>query len=404
MQSVRVLTVSQLNKYAEQVLNNDPILSTVSVKGEVSNLKVHSSGHVYFSMKDVNCRINCVLFRSYAMKVKTSLENGQSVVVKGNVSLYAATGQYQLYAKSVQHDGLGELFARYQQLKAQLEKEGLFDAKRKQPIIAMPKKVAVVTSATGAAVRDIIQVIRRRNPNIEIVIVPCQVQGITAGQQVARSIGLANKYTNADTMIVGRGGGSIEELWAFNEEVVARAIATSQIPVISAVGHETDFTIADFVADLRAPTPSAAAELCTIDIELEKQLINKRMNGVNNLIQGIFTEAKNRYEIVKRLDSFRNDESRLRKYKLRAMDARFALDNAIDTYYQQKRMQLTNQLAFVEKLNPLTVYTRGFVSVHQTKGQQIMSVKDVKVKEELMVRFKDGTINCKVVSIQDDVV
>lgn len=404
MQSVRVLTVSQLNKYAEQVLNNDPILSTVSVKGEVSNLKVHSSGHVYFSMKDVNCRINCVLFRSYAMKVKTSLENGQSVVVKGNVSLYAATGQYQLYAKSVQHDGLGELFARYQQLKAQLEKEGLFDAKRKQPIIAMPKKVAVVTSATGAAVRDIIQVIRRRNPNIEIVIVPCQVQGITAGQQVARSIGLTNKYTNADTMIVGRGGGSIEELWAFNEEVVARAIATSQIPVISAVGHETDFTIADFVADLRAPTPSAAAELCTIDIELEKQLINKRMNGVNNLIQGIFTEAKNRYEIVKRLDSFRNDESRLRKYKLSAMDARFALDNAIDTYYQQKRMQLTNQLAFVEKLNPLTVYTRGFVSVHQTKGQQIMSVKDVKVKEELMVRFKDGTINCKVVSIQDDVV
>jgi exodeoxyribonuclease VII large subunit len=399
----RVLTVSQLNNYAEKLLNNDPILNAVSVKGEISNLKSHSSGHSYFSIKDMNCRINCVLFRSYAAQVKTSLQNGQNVVVNGNVSLYAATGQYQLYAKSIQNDGLGELFIRYQKLKEQLENEGLFDQQRKRPIVVVPKKVAVVTSATGAAVRDIIHVIRRRNPNVKVVIIPCQVQGMLAGQQIAKAITLANQYSEADTIIVGRGGGSIEELWAFNEEVVARAIATSAIPVISAVGHETDFTIADFIADLRAPTPSAAAELCTLDIVSEKQLISKRINALNGLVQRMLTEAKNRYTLIKRLDTYRSEDQRFASYKKRIGDARIALDNGMETYYQQTKMKLTTQLALVEKMNPLSAYTRGFASVHHMNGQQIMMLDDVNIKDTVVVRFKAGELNCEVLSKENGV-
>lgn len=256
-----VVSVSQLNEYVRRTLASDPMLRGLSLRGEISNFKRHTpSGHLYFSLKDEGARIACVMFRQHAFGLRMEPCDGMRVVLEGSVSLYAQTGQYQFYAESMRRDGVGDLYLRFEQLKATLEQEGLFDASLKKPIPLLPRTVGVVTSATGAAVRDIISVATRRNPGVHLLLCPASVQGEAAAGEIVKALRTLDALPSVDVIIVGRGGGSLEELWAFNEEAVARAIFACKKPVVSAVGHETDFTIADFVADLRAPTPSAAAE------------------------------------------------------------------------------------------------------------------------------------------------
>ena len=270
---LKALTVTELNKYIKKIINSDPILNNVLVKGEISNFKHHSSGHMYLTLKDESCKINCIIFREQALKLKFQASNGLKIIAKGYVSTFDRDGQYQIYINTMEPDGLGSLYLAYEQLKNKLYEEGLFDLGHKKKIPCFPLKIGVVTSPTGAAIRDIISVIKRRNKLVDVLVYPVLVQGENAASQIAAAIEQLNSPNwKVDTIIVGRGGGSIEELWAFNEEIVARSIYKSEIPVISAVGHETDFTIADLAADLRAPTPSAAAEIAVPSIlEIEER-------------------------------------------------------------------------------------------------------------------------------------
>ena len=296
----KIYSVSQINRYIRGVLENDVILSGVWVRGEISNFKKHTSGHLYFTLKDSDGAISCIMFKGDADIMPFVPENGMSAVIYGYVSLYEKTGQYQLYAQIIEPYGIGSLAAAYEQLKRKLSEEGLFDEDFKRPICRFPKKIAVITSPTGAAIRDIINISHRRNPAAEIVVVPVLVQGERAADTIVQAIKDVNEWKKADTIIVARGGGSIEDLWAFNEEKVARAIFASNIPVISAVGHETDFTIADFVSDLRAPTPSAAAELAVNDIFADIAYINSLKDRLDFALQSRFSnysgELKNLVE------------------------------------------------------------------------------------------------------------
>ncbi len=265
---IKTLTVSQLNRYVKNTLDADFILNNASVKGEISNLKIHSSGHIYFSLKDGGSKINCVMFKSYAYKLKFVPENGMDIVVEGNVSVYEKEGSYQLYCKAMKREGIGDLYIAFEELKEKLKKEGLFDDAHKKEIPRFPKKVGVITSPTGAALRDIINVTKRRNKGIELLIYPALVQGIDASKTIIEGIKILNKVEDVDIIILARGGGSIEELWAFNNEELAYEIYSSKKPIITGVGHETDFTIVDFVSDRRAPTPSAAAEIAVLTEKL----------------------------------------------------------------------------------------------------------------------------------------
>ena len=279
------VTVTQLNKYLKDRFDEDENLKAILVKGEISNFKNHYTGHLYFTLKDENSLIKCIMFKSYAERLAFKPKDGMQVMVFGAVSVFERDGAYQIYAKSMLEDGMGDLHEKYEQLKKQLEEEGLFDEKHKKAIPLYPKEIGVLTSQTGAVIRDIINVSTRRNPNVHIRLLPVPVQGAGAAEKIAEKIKIMNDKKLADVIIVGRGGGSLEDLWPFNEEIVARAIYNSEIPIISAVGHETDFTIADFVADLRAPTPSAAAELAVPDVYELKQKINSYQNRYINSLK-----------------------------------------------------------------------------------------------------------------------
>ncbi len=256
---IKTLSVSSLNSYVKKMIDADFILNNLNIKGEISNFKMHSSGHLYFSLKDENSKINCIMFKTYANNLNFKPKDGESVIIKGKVSVYEKDGAYQLYCYEMKQEGIGELYLAFQDLKNKLEKQGLFELKHKRPIPRFPKRIGIITSPTGAAVRDIIHVSRRRNKSIELLLYPALVQGENASEDIIRGLDLLNKIENIDVIILARGGGSIEELWAFNNEKLANAIFNSKKPVITGVGHETDFTIADFVSDMRAPTPSAAA-------------------------------------------------------------------------------------------------------------------------------------------------
>ena len=290
------VTVTQLNKYIKDRFDEDENLNAILVKGEISNFKNHYTGHLYFTLKDENSLIKCIMFKSYAERVAFNPKDGMQVMVFGSVSVFERDGAYQIYVKSMLEDGMGDLHEKYEKLKKQLEAEGLFDESHKKPIPLYPKEVGVITSQTGAVIRDIINVSTRRNPNVHIRLLPVPVQGTGAGEKIAEKIRVMNEKKLADVIIVGRGGGSLEDLWPFNEEIVARAIYESEIPIISAVGHETDFTIADFVADLRAPTPSAGAELAVPDVYELKQKINSYQNRSRNALKKKIELMRLRYE------------------------------------------------------------------------------------------------------------
>lgn len=412
------LTVSQINAYINRKLKNDTNLKNILIRGEISNYKAHTSGHSYFTLKDEKSQISAVMFKGRKKFLKFEPKDGMKVIIKGSIEVYEKTGKYQLYANRITEDGIGELHIAFEQLKKKLESEGLFDAEYKKEIPKYPKRIGVVTATTGAAIRDIISTIKKRYPQCEILVFPTLVQGELAAPQIAAKINLAQTF-DIDTLIVGRGGGSIEDLWPFNEEIVARAIFDCEIPVISAVGHEVDFTISDFVADERAPTPTGAAVRATPQIsEIEYKLdqLNKR---ASQSIATKITENKTKLEQISQRQVLKNPEA---IYEIKGMHLdnlvtklEFASKNIIaenknklfqlenkhilknpNELTKMKKERFAKNLAKLEVLNPLLTLKRGY-TLTKIEGKVVSSAKDVKTGDKLDVEFDDGIVNTKVI-------
>ncbi len=391
MENIYTLTVSELNARMKMIVDSVPAFSNIWIKGEISNFKLHFSGHIYMTLKDDGGVLRAVMFKGSAQKLPFVPENGMKVLARGRISVYERDGGYQLYVEEMQPDGIGALHMAFEQLKKRLEAEGLFDAKHKKPIPKFPETVGVVTAATGAAVRDIINVISRRYPKVKILLYPALVQGEGAAEDVARGIAYFNEHKCADVLIVGRGGGSIGDLWAFNEEVTARAIFASEIPVVSAVGHEVDFTIADFVADLRAPTPSAAAELVVPSALEVKERIGalsvRALNGVRGKLQA-------RRLMIARL-KLPNPTGRIADSRLDVDALLKRLARAQTVHLQSQRKRLEAGAGKLQAMSPLAVLGRGY-SIAKRDGKSVKSVSEIQSGDALTVLLADGSAECLV--------
>lgn len=392
---ILTVSVSQLNNYIKRVLDANSYLSDIKVTGELSNFKLHSSGHIYASLKDNGGVIKLVMFRSSAQYLKFKPEDGMKVIVRGRISVYEQGGTYQIYAESIEPDGEGSLYAAFEKLKLKLAEAGLFDEALKKPLPAYPEKIGVVTAQGGAALQDILNITKRRYPKAQIVLFPVSVQGVSAAGEIANAINYMSQHNSCDVMIVGRGGGSIEDLWAFNEEIVANAIFNSRIPIVSAVGHETDFTIADFVADLRAPTPSAAAELvCPDSYELKDYLKNTN-ERLRFLLKNNLNIKKSKLELLCSSYTFVRFSDRLDAHRQKTDsllgDALISLNNIISA---KKNTLLTN-MAKLDALSPLKVLSRGYSLATDKNNNIIASVSEVKSGEEFSLKFHDGDAKCK---------
>ena len=389
------ISVTDLNKYIKDKIAGDEMLNNVLVKGEISNYKHHYTGHLYFTLKDENSLIKCIMFKGYAANLKFEPRDGMKVMVFGTVSVFERDGVYQIYCKAMQEDGMGSLYKAYEEMKARLAKEGLFEQSHKKKIPLMPKCIGVLSSNTGAVIRDIINVSTRRNPNVYIKLLPVPVQGEGAAEKIVDAIKLMNEQKLADVIIIARGGGSLEDLWPFNEEIVARAIYDSELPIISAVGHETDFTIADFVADLRAPTPSAAAELAVpniSDIVLKLESYNNRYKlALKKKVEFM----KLRYEKCMNSRVFKEPTQKINeKYMLIDMKVK-SMQNSISKIYNAKKTNMVKHIAKLDALSPLKTLTRGY-SLAEFNGHVIKSVSQVKKDDEINLRLSDGSISARV--------
>lgn len=387
-----IATVSQLNGFIKKTFEANPVFSDIWIKGEISNFKKHYSGHLYLTLKDEGGVLKAVMFKSSTFSLNFTPADGMKVMARGRVSVYEASGAYQLYISEMIPEGVGELYIAYEKLKKKLEAEGLFDEAHKKPIPKFPSAVGVVTASTGAAVRDIINVMSRRFPYTEIIIYPAQVQGIGAAQSICEGIEYFNKTKICDTMIVGRGGGSIEDLWAFNEEEVAYAIYSSEIPVISAVGHEVDFTIADFVADLRAPTPSAAAEMA---VPSQTELINKIIDYQYTLKTLLISNLKNK---KLRLNSVKllSPKDIIENHFLRLDASTKDIINGMKQILLENREQFAGLVGKLDALSPLKVMQRGFAMPVDEDNKIIKSVKELEKKKEFILRLADGKRECMI--------
>lgn len=390
-----VYTVGQINTYIKNMFVQDYLLKRLYVKGEVSNLKYHSSGHIYFSLKDETGTLSCVMFAGQRKGLAFHMENGQQVIVLGTVSVYERDGKYQLYANEIILDGAGLLYEKFEAIKKELLEMGMFDPSYKQPIPSYVKRLGIVTASTGAAVRDIINISKRRNPFVQLILYPAKVQGEGAAQSIVKGIKTLDAY-GVDAMIVGRGGGSIEDLWAFNEEAVARAIFECRTPVISAVGHETDTTIADYVADLRAPTPSAAAELAVADVrEIFGKLESYRLS-IRQLMEKNLDYARGCCQQYRLALAAKSPESLIRDKRQLALNDEMLLEQLM----KEKLTEAKNQLGiYAERLNglsPLKKLSQGYAYVMSEKRERISSVEQVKKGEKLSLYLADGEIEAKV--------
>ena len=383
------VTVTQLNKYLKDRFDEDENLNAILVKGEISNFKNHYTGHLYFTLYDVNSLIKCIMFKSYAEKLNFKPKDGMKVMVFGTVSVFERDGVYQIYAKSMMEDGMGDLHEKFEQLKAKLEKEGLFEQLHKKAIPLYPKIIGVLTSQTGAVIRDIINVSTRRNPNVYIRLLPVPVQGPSAAEQIADKIKIMNEKKMADVLIIGRGGGSLEDLWPFNEEIVARAIYNSEIPVISAVGHETDFTIADFVADLRAPTPSAAAELAVPDIFEVKQKIINYQNRSKLALKKKIEIMKLRFEKVMKSRVFTDSMRKIIDNSIILDDYMKRLENAMKEIKTEKKNKYIELVTKLDSISPLKTLIRGY-SLTEKDGKIIKKSSQIKKGDIVTIKFSDG--------------
>ena len=384
------ISVTQLNKYIKDKIANDEYLNNVLIKGEISNFKNHYTGHMYFTLKDENCLIKCIMFKSYAQKLMFEPKDGMKVFVFGTVSVFERDGVYQIYVKAMEEDGVGDLYTKYQKLKQELEEKGLFSQEHKKKIPMFPKVIGVLTSQTGSVIRDIINVSTRRNPNVYIRLLPVPVQGEGAAEKISAGIEYMNKNKLADVLILARGGGSLEDLWPFNEEIVAYSIYNSKIPVISAVGHETDFSISDFVADLRAPTPSAAAELAVPDIYEVKQ------NRLKQALTRKLEIMKLRYEKCMSSFVFKEPTRRINENYIKIDGYIKELEKLIKAKNEQEKKKYVELLAKLDTLSPLKTLLRGY-SIVEKQGKIVKSVKELKTDDEINLRLNDGSKTAKII-------
>ena len=385
------VSVTDLNKYIKNIIDNDENLEAVLVKGEISNFKHHYTGHMYFTLKDENSLIKCIMFKTYTASLNFVPKDGMKVILFGSVSVFERDGVYQLYCKNMQEDGMGSLHKAYEELKLKLEKEGLFDNSHKKKIPFMPKIIGVLTSNTGAVIKDIINVSTRRNPNVYIRLFPIPVQGAGAGKKIADGIKFMNDNKLADVLILARGGGSLEDLWPFNEEIVARSIYESNIPIISAVGHETDFTISDFVADLRAPTPSAAAELAVAeisDLEYSLELYKKRLK---NSLKRKTEIMKLRFEKCMNSKVYRNPYQKINDLSIMLDSYIKNMENSVTKKIKDDRIKATKLITKLDTLSPLKTLTRGY-AITEYKGKIITSKKTLKKDMKIKIKFSDGDV------------
>lgn len=385
------ITVTDLNKYIKNKIDGDEMLNNVLVKGEISNFKNHYTGHMYFTLKDENSLIKCVMFKSYTTHLSFMPKDGMKVMVLGSVAVFERDGVYQIYAKAMKEDGLGSLYTAYEELKKKLEQEGLFAESHKKKIPFMPKTIGVLTSNTGAVIRDIINVSTRRNPGVHIRLYPVPVQGPGAAEKIAEGIKFMNENKLADVLIIGRGGGSLEDLWPFNEEIVARAIYDSELPIISAVGHETDFTIADFVADLRAPTPSAAAELAVANIEDVRETLKLYNNRYKVALKKKIELMRLSYEKCIARPAYKNPTQKINEqYMVIDMKVK-ALQNSMMLKVKEAKTSFVKETAKLDSLSPLKTLTRGYsIVTKQESGKVIKSVDDLNSGEKVNLRLSDG--------------
>lgn len=400
MQNTLVLSVSQLNRYIKMNFDADENLANIFISGEISNFTNHyRTGHLYFTLKDDSAAVRAVMFNSSAKRLKFMPEDGMKVIARGRVSVYEASGQYQLYVDDMQPDGVGALNLAYEQLKEKLQKEGLFSEHHKKPLPPYPEKVGVITSPTGAAVRDIINVLGRRFPYAEIVFCPVLVQGDGAHLQLTDAVNLFNFERAADVIIIGRGGGSIEDLWEFNDEGLARAVYNSEIPVISAVGHETDFTICDFVADMRAPTPSAAAELAVPDAnELQYALSALKNRMFLNVSSGI-ADRRSRLEYLTSKGALKSPDEMLLNRSQRLDTAFSKMLSSYENRIGGKKVEFISAATALSKLDPMSVLMRGFAFVSDKNGKNVYSSQALAKGDKINVRFHDGSAVCEVKEI-----
>ena len=390
------ISVTDLNKYIKNKIADDEYLNNILIKGEISNFKHHYTGHLYFTLKDENSLIKCIMFKSYAQKLNFEPKDGMKVYILGSVSVFERDGVYQIYAKVMEEDGVGDLYTKYKNLKEELEKKGLFDQSHKQKIPMMPKVIGVLTSQTGSVIRDIINVSTRRNPNVYIRLLPVPVQGEGAAEKIAEGIAYMNKNQLADVIILARGGGSLEDLWPFNEEVVAYSIYESKIPIISAVGHETDFSISDFVADLRAPTPSAAAELAVPDIYEVKQKINTYQNRLKMALTKKLEIMKLRYDKCMSSSAFKEPTRRIQENYIKIDSYVKELENVINKIKERNKNKYIELVSRLDTLSPLKTLARGY-SIIGKDGKIVKSIKELQEKDEISIQLVDGKKQAKII-------
>ena len=400
--SQQVLTISQINEYIRSIMDNDRLLAGIAVKGEISNYKIYPSGHHYFTLKDEGASLKCVMFRGNTSKLRFRPDNGMQVVAIGKISVYPRDGAYQLYCTGLILDGVGDLHAAFEQLKTKLTAEGLFDPAHKQPIPLYPKTIGIITSAAGAAVHDMLRILNKRYPIAKAVLLPVRVQGAEAPAEISAAIRYANHYKLADLLIVGRGGGSIEDLWAFNDERVAYTIYESKIPVISAVGHEPDVTISDYVADLRAATPSNAAELAVPDQDALRQNMDSALSAMTTVLA---RQLKANRQNLKMLsdspvlqspyDYFKQKDKNLKLLENRLL----AAQNQIIHFHHKSYLTNTAKL---DALSPLKVLTRGYAMVQSEAGQVVRSVNQVMPGENIHIRVSDGSVAATISSVEEN--
>jgi len=390
--NIKTLTVSEVTNYIKRMLDNDFILSNLSVKGEISNLKYHSSGHIYFTLKDNNGRINCVMFKSNAVLLDFYLEEGMEIIIKGRASIYPATGSFQLYCDEIRKEGLGELFIKFEKLKEKLSKAGYFDEKYKKALPKYPERIGIVTSSTGAAIRDIINVATRRSSLVDLVLYPAKVQGIGAYKEIINGINYFNKKKSVDVIIVGRGGGSIEELWNFNEEELVKVIFNSKIPIISAVGHEIDFTICDFVADIRAATPSQGAEIA---VPLSED-IRKRLHDASRILDKNINDNFDRYKKellgAERLLKIHSPITKISNSYLELDKFHERLSYVIKTKILREKNKVESLNNLLSAQNPIKVISKGYAIIEDDEKNIITSKEQLKENRNLNIIFKDGKV------------
>ena len=397
----QAFTVTEINNYIKSLLDNEATLRNVQIVGEVSNFKRYPSGHCYFTLKDSGAVLKCVMFRGKAMSMKFEPQNGDTVLAIGRITVYERDGVYQLYTDMLLPQGVGDLMVAYEKLKAKLEAEGLFASERKQALPMNPKTVGIITSPVGAAVRDVITVSRRRNRGIKLLLFPVKVQGEGAAKEIARAISFFNKHNLADVLIVGRGGGSIEELWAFNEEETVRAVAASAIPIVSAVGHETDFTLCDFAADKRAATPSQAAELAVADAEGYIMMVENLSRRCRNLMTTRLEQEEYRLDRAKNSWALKDPERIFSDGALRTDAAYTKLVSKMDSLLKQSRHSFELQAARLDNLSPLAVLARGYSVTQKEDYKVVTSIEQVRWGEELITTVGDGKIVSVVQSVEE---